>query len=188
MVSAFHALMGLAGLVCSTILTLGFISAPVTASPDDQAAQAAVAAEAAGLSESDSATEGDVELGTVEAGESPAELVADKQPITSRSRTIRRVLRVTAYDDRGTTAAGTQSGVGQCAAPADVPFGSKIYIPALKRTLVVTDRTHRRFRHNTVDIFMPGKQQCLNFGRQHLECVITLPEAPVKYGELAKRL
>lgn len=187
MVSAFHALTGLAGLVCSTILTLGFISAPVTASPDDQSAQAAVAAEAEPV-ELDSINEEDEGLGTYEAGELQATLVADGQKSSNRPRTIRRVLRVTAYNDRGTTAAGTQSGVGQCAAPADVPFGSTIYIPALKRTLVVTDRTHRRFRHNTVDIFMPGKQQCRNFGRQYLECVITPPDAPVKYGELAKRL
>jgi 3D (Asp-Asp-Asp) domain-containing protein len=42
---------------------------------------------------------------------------------------------------------------------------------------VVTDRTHPRFRRNTVDIFMPGEQQCLNFGRKYLKCEITLPGA-----------
>jgi rare lipoprotein A len=88
---------------------------------------------------------------------------------------LRRTYRITAYNDRGTTASGRQSGVGQCAAPADIPFGSRIYIPALRRTLIVTDRTHPRFRHNTVDIFMPGQQQCLNFGRKFLRCEITLP-------------
>jgi 3D (Asp-Asp-Asp) domain-containing protein len=94
----------------------------------------------------------------------------------------RRVYRVTAYCDRGTTAAGISSGLGQCAAPADVPFGSIVYIPSLDRTLVVTDRTHKRFRHNTVDIFMPGRDQCLQFGRKYLECEIYLPSKRPRYG------
>ncbi len=96
---------------------------------------------------------------------------------TARPASLRRIHRVTAYCDRGTTAAGVPSGVGQCAAPADIPFGSKIYIPALKRTFVVTDRTHKRFRHNTVDIFMPSKRRCREFGVDYLECVIQLPKA-----------
>jgi len=87
----------------------------------------------------------------------------------------RRVYRVTAYCDRGVTAAGIAAGPGQCAAPADIPLGSIVYIPALDRTLVVTDRTHRRFRHNTVDIFIPDRAACLRFGRKYLECEIYVP-------------
>lgn len=90
-------------------------------------------------------------------------------------RVVKRVCRVTAYCDRGTTASGVQSGVGQCAAPADIPFGTKVYIPELKRTLVVTDRTHKRFRHNTVDIFIPSKEACKQFGLNYLTCEFTLP-------------
>lgn len=86
-----------------------------------------------------------------------------------------RVCRVTAYCDRGTTAAGVPSGVGQCAAPADIPFGTRVYIPNLNRWFVVTDRTHRRFRHNTVDIFMPASEACRRFGRSYLECEFHLP-------------
>ena len=89
--------------------------------------------------------------------------------------TLYRMCRVTAYCDRGQTASGVQSGVGQCAAPADIPFGAEIYIPALGRTFVVTDRTHERFRRSTVDIFLPGKAECWKFGRQYLECEITSP-------------
>ena len=92
-----------------------------------------------------------------------------------KQRTVKRVYRVTAYCDDGTTASGRHSGVGQCAAPIQVPFGAKVHIPKLKRTLVVTDRTHRRFRHNTVDIFMPSSWACKQFGRQYLECVVVLP-------------
>lgn len=93
-----------------------------------------------------------------------------------------RTLRVTAYRDRGVTAAGVPSGLGQCAAPADIPFGAQIHIPALGRTFVVTDRTHKRFRHNTVDLFMPTTGECLTFGRKYLECQITLPDKPHRYG------
>jgi 3D (Asp-Asp-Asp) domain-containing protein len=95
---------------------------------------------------------------------------------------IRRVYRVTAYSDRGLTASGVWSGVGQCAAPADIPFGSRVHIPALGRTLVVTDRTHRRFRHNTVDIYMPSYSECRQFGRRYLECIVELPLQPYEYG------
>ncbi|MBN2447574.1 MAG: hypothetical protein JXO22_12650 [Phycisphaerae bacterium] len=91
------------------------------------------------------------------------------------AKTMRRVCRVTAYCDRGTTASGTQAGVGQCAAPADIPFGATVYIPELDRTFVVTDRTHRRFRRSTVDIFIPAHRDCVDFGVGYRECVFTLP-------------
>ncbi|HUU95487.1 MAG TPA: 3D domain-containing protein, partial [Phycisphaerae bacterium] len=95
---------------------------------------------------------------------------------------IRRICRVTAYCDRGTTASGVPSGVGQCAAPADIPFGSKVYIPALDQTFVVTDRTAKRFRHNTVDIFITTRQACLEFGRHYVECAFTIPADPPRYA------
>lgn len=98
------------------------------------------------------------------------------------AKVIERRLRVTAYCDRGLTAAGIPSGVGQCAAPEDVPFGSIVYIPALKRSFVVTDRTHKRFRQTTVDLFMPDRQECLEFGLNYLDCVITFPSQPHRYG------
>lgn len=96
--------------------------------------------------------------------------------------TLTRVYRITAYCDRGTTAAGVPSGVGQCAAPAEIPFGAEIYIPELDRTFIVTDRTAQRFRHNTVDLFMPSEDQCLEFGRKYLECEIRLPEKRFRYA------
>ena len=95
---------------------------------------------------------------------------------------VRRICRVTAYCDRGTTASGVPSGVGQCAAPADIPFGSKVYIPALDQTFIVTDRTAKRFRHNTVDIFITTRKACLEFGRDYLECEFTIPADPPRYA------
>lgn len=95
-----------------------------------------------------------------------------------------RICRVTAYRDRGITAAGIPSGIGQCAAPADIPFGSIIRIPALNRSFIVTDRTHKRFRHNTVDLFMPDRNECLEFGVNFLECEIFVPHFIPRYGSL----
>lgn len=106
-----------------------------------------------------------------------AELAALARAVENEDETttLYRICRVTAYCDRGTTASGVQSGVGQCAAPGYVPFGSKVYIPALDRTFIVTDRTHRRFRNSTVDIFIPSKSDCVQFGRSFLEVEITIP-------------
>jgi 3D (Asp-Asp-Asp) domain-containing protein len=95
-----------------------------------------------------------------------------------------RICRVTAYCDRGTTAAGVPSGLGQCAAPGDIPLGSKVYIPALDRTFVVTDRTHRRFRNSTVDLFIPCEKECRQFGRKFLECEFHIVQDEPRYGAL----
>jgi len=103
------------------------------------------------------------------------EVVSDAS-LDPDSATVYRVCRVTAYCDRGITASGVPSGIGQCAAPADIPFGSLVYIPALGRGFRVTDRTHRRFRRSTVDIFIPTRGRCLEFGCRYLEVEITLPE------------
>jgi 3D (Asp-Asp-Asp) domain-containing protein len=97
---------------------------------------------------------------------------------------LHRVYRVTAYADRGITAAGVPSGVGQCAAPAGIPFGSKVYIPELGRTFIVTDRTSERFRRNTVDVFIPSEARCRQFGRRYHRCEITLPDDPPAYGKV----
>lgn len=95
---------------------------------------------------------------------------------------LHRVYRITAYCDRGVTASGVPSGVGQCAAPADIPFGSLVYIPELDRRFIVTDRTAERFRHNTIDVFIPEKSDCLEFGMSYREVEITLPTATPRYG------
>ncbi|MFO0837670.1 MAG: hypothetical protein U1D55_04025 [Phycisphaerae bacterium] len=93
-----------------------------------------------------------------------------------------RVYRVTAYCDQGVTAAGVPSGLGQCAAPDDIPFGSIVFIPSLDRSFVVTDRTHRRFRKNTVDLFLKSQAECIEFGRHYLECEIRVAADPPRYG------
>jgi 3D (Asp-Asp-Asp) domain-containing protein len=116
------------------------------------------------------------------AGASSLDSALAQPPVEYQQKPAYRVYRVTAYCDRGLTAAGVPSGIGQCAAPADIPFGARLYIPALKRTFVVTDRTAKRFRHNTVDLFIPDRAECLSFGRRYLECAIRLPVERVRYG------
>jgi len=154
------------------------------------AREAAAAREVAAAREAATARRGDARVATI-AGSGAAVASAGRDIASARDaaagarevaagsrhtkRTIYRVCRVTAYCDRGTTAAGTQSGVGQCAAPEDIPLGSKVYIPELGRTFVVTDRTHQRFRRSTVDIFVPSQEQCRRFGRNYLECEFTVP-------------
>ncbi|MFQ5805576.1 MAG: hypothetical protein ACE5I3_03890 [Phycisphaerae bacterium] len=111
-----------------------------------------------------------------------ADSVTIQPPYEYQEEAVYRIYRVTAYCDRGLTAAGVPSGIGQCAAPADIPFGARIYIPALHRTFIVTDRTAKRFRHNTVDLFIPDRNECLQFGRRYLECEIAFPAQPARYG------
>ena len=108
----------------------------------------------------------------IEAPES--EDVDDAGVDAAGAQPLARDVRVTAYCDRGLTASGRRVGVGQCAAPPSIPFGSKVYIPALGRSFVVTDRTHPRFRHNTVDIFIPSENRCRDFGRHYLKCEFTV--------------
>ncbi len=112
----------------------------------------------------------------------PDAVFEPEQDIVYRPDPIHRICRVTTYCDRGLTSAGVPPGVGQCAAPADIPFGSRVYIPALDRTFIVTDRTARRFRHNTVDLFIPDRGKCKIFGRRYFECEITIPRDAVRYG------
>lgn len=71
-------------------------------------------------------------------------------------------LRVTAYHDRGVTASGRWTKSGQCAAPSWVPFGSIVVVAG--REYVVTDRTAKRFRRNTVDIWLPTHAECVKHG------------------------
>lgn len=54
-----------------------------------------------------------------------------------------------------------------------LPFGSKVKIPKFfgDKVFVVQDRMHKR-KTNNVDIWMPTKQQAINFGRNKAEIVV----------------
>ncbi len=189
MLAMFRALVGWTGLLSSAMLALGLAA--------DSAARIAAAGSELALATPETGTDSVQATGgeavifdsevPAEGGEPappPAAAVPGQAappeggpapPQKPRASTLHRVYRVTAYSDRGITASGRPVGRGQCAAPANIPFGAKVFIPALGRTFVVTDRTHRRFRHNTVDIFMASDPLCRRFGCRYLECEITLP-------------
>jgi 3D (Asp-Asp-Asp) domain-containing protein len=173
---ALRALVGCTGLVSSAVLALGLARDVVTSVGDDGRVPQPAAC-ATPVSASTSAAE-------PETGMPPPDSVAARRGPKPRGHlpaTLHRTYRVTAYSDWGVTASGKQVGVGQCAAPVDIPFGAKVYIPALGREFVVTDRTNRRFRHNTVDLFMPGDRNCREFGRRYLECEIRLPPTTARH-------
>ncbi len=175
MTSLVQSLTGLLGLVCSALLAVGLVaddSSRALTSPIEKQPATAIAPLLQAV-EHVSAANIARAMPIVAELAAPADVNAE---LASRQASMYRVCRVTAYCDRGTTASGVHSGLGQCAAPADIPFGSQIYVPALDRTFVVTDRTHRRFRRSTVDIFMPTRSQCREFGCDYLECEIALPK------------
>lgn len=107
-------------------------------------------------------------------GSPAAPEAATLRPDDGEALSTYRICRVTAYCDQGVTASGAYTAIGQCAAPEDIPFGSLVYVEELGRTFVVTDRTARRFRKNTVDIFIPSRDACIEFGRKYLECRFTI--------------
>lgn len=114
-----------------------------------------------------------------EVAEEEVEVVVEEESADVDSDVLYRICRVTAYCDRGVTASGVYSGVGQCAAPAYIPFGARIYIPKLNRTFIVTDRTNKRFRNSTIDLFIPAKNDCRTFGLNFLDCEIYV-DAPAQ--------
>lgn len=186
MATILQAAIGLTGLMCSAALTLGLVSPALDPSSLEllepvmpESIQAMLPVETGSTPNHYSQTAQRI------ARNAPAPTESEYAPVALQPRPgestaverVYRVCRVTAYCDRGTTASGVRSGVGQCAAPGDIPFGAIVRIPALGRSFVVTDRTHRRFRRSTVDLFIPSQRECRRFGRQYLECEIIIPES-----------
>lgn len=88
----------------------------------------------------------------------------------------RRVMRITAYtnhdpgmDGKGITASGERTQEGRTiAAPSDIPFGTQVYVPALKNTYTVTDRGGAIVGER-LDVYMENRAEALQFGVQELE-------------------
>lgn len=182
MSTVFQGILALAGVASSALFTLTLVTGPIVwASEAPEEYGPRIGMDWVEFDEDDAASEEGVlvEAEPVEQTttwiEPGPRMARDFGPIHG-DRKLYRICRVTAYHDIGTTAAGVPSGVGQCAGPGDLPFGTKIFIPALNKTLIVTDRTHKRFRNSTVDIFIPSRAECIQFGRHYLEVEITLPE------------
>jgi 3D (Asp-Asp-Asp) domain-containing protein len=52
-----------------------------------------------------------------------------------------------------------------------LPFGTRVYIPALGATFVVQDRGGSISDYH-IDIYFATEAECLSFGRQDLEIII----------------
>lgn len=91
----------------------------------------------------------------------------------------RRVMKITAYTsrDKGMNGKGITSNGERVqedrtiAADASIPFGTEIYIPALGKTFVVTDRGGA-INGNRLDMYMERREDALEFGVQNLEVFI----------------
>lgn len=55
--------------------------------------------------------------------------------------------------------------------PRIIPYGSKIYIPALGRTYIAED-CGGGIKGNKVDIYMSSNRECYNFGVKYLTIYI----------------
>lgn len=99
------------------------------------------------------------------------------------------VFTVTAYtahdpgmDGRGITSTGTKATYGRTIAvdPHLIPYGSRIYIPALKDWpnggWFIAEDTGGAIKGYKLDIFIPNRKSALQFGRQRLEAHIYKPK------------
>jgi 3D (Asp-Asp-Asp) domain-containing protein len=67
------------------------------------------------------------------------------------------------------TASGYVPVVGTTiAAPRNIPFGTRVYIPTLKSWRIVQDRTARRY-DGRWDIFVKTHREAKHFGKRKLE-------------------
>jgi 3D (Asp-Asp-Asp) domain-containing protein len=87
-------------------------------------------------------------------------------------------LECTAYThSNNPTASGVMPQVGHCAVDKIngqwIPFGTVIRTSD-GRVLTVTDRFGDG-RNNALDIFMQSENECWQFGRQMLKCMVELP-------------
>lgn len=73
--------------------------------------------------------------------------------------------------DYGITASGSRVKTGDCACPPEIPFGTKVYIPELGRTLICTDRGGD-IKGKRLDVYMPSRSAVKQFGRQRMQVEI----------------
>ena len=91
------------------------------------------------------------------------------------NKNIKRTLKVKAYAYSGDriTSTGRRPQVGRTIAvdPRVIPYGSKVYIPALGRTYIAED-CGGGIKGNKIDIFMGSNRECNRFGVKYLTIYI----------------
>ncbi len=116
----------------------------------------------------------------VEAPPQPAPQIVpqESKPVqnTIPEGSVKQVLNCTAYTATGNaTASGVMPRANHTiAAWSGLPFGTKVYIPALQTTFTVEDRGGA-VTEGIIDIYMDSYNDCIQFGRQNLEAYITYP-------------
>lgn len=89
---------------------------------------------------------------------------------------VKMTLNCTAYTATGNaTASGIMPQANHTiAAWSGLPFGTKVYIPALNTTFTVEDRGGA-VTQGIIDIYMDSYEECIQFGRQNLEAYVVYP-------------
>lgn len=89
---------------------------------------------------------------------------------------VKMTLNCTAYTATGNaTASGVMPQANHTiAAWSGLPFGTKVYIPALDTTFTVEDRGGA-VTQGIIDIYMDSYEECIQFGRQNLEAYVVYP-------------
>ena len=79
----------------------------------------------------------------------------------------------TAYAGDGITATGTTPKVGRTIAvdPSVIPYGTRVYIPALGGTYIAED-CGGGIKGNKIDIFMSSEAKCNSWGVRNIEIQI----------------
>ena len=116
--------------------------------------------------------------------EAPMKYIPPKPKVEQRAKqeAHRVMFEVTAYtshdfsmNGKGITASGVRAKRWHTvAASRGVPFGTRIFFPALGKTFVVQDRGSKKWidSKNGIDIFVQTKAEAFKIGRRKLEGII----------------
>lgn len=115
-------------------------------------------------------------LGLVQMSRSRVAQVSRSEPVEKIERRVMRVSGYSAHDKgmngKHITASGERTQEGRTiAADKSLPYGTEIYIPALDKHLVVTDRGSV-IKGDRLDLYFENRKDALRFGVQYLEVVI----------------
>jgi 3D (Asp-Asp-Asp) domain-containing protein len=115
--------------------------------------------------------------------ETPAVVTPTESSVSNNNQTteipegaVKMTLNCTAYTATGNaTASGVMPQANHTiAAWSGLPFGTKVYIPALNTTFTVEDRGGA-VTQGIIDIYMDSYEECIQFGRQNLEAYVVYP-------------
>lgn len=95
-----------------------------------------------------------------------------KVPVeVSRGSERTLTMTATAYCETGATKSGLPAGPGIVAVdPRVIPLGSLVYVEGYGQAIAAD--TGRLIKGNKIDLWMPDREQCLEFGRRTVEVTI----------------